>query len=768
MNLADWLVPLAVSLPFLLALPAVYLGKAMKAGAGRVLALAFVPALALLVFAPQAIDGEPVLVNLNWVPAINLSLSFSLDGFSILFALIVAGIGLLVMFYAAAYLGKGERTGRFYAYLLLFGGAMLGLVLTDNLVALFVFWEMTSICSFLLIGFWDSRKASQDGALKALLVTYLGGMALMAAMILTGINAETWSLSAIDFVQLQESAAFPWIVGLLLLAAFTKSAQLPFHLWLPTAMEAPTPVSAYLHSATMVKAGIILMAKFNPLFAGTVFGDITMYVGLVTMLFGGWLALRQTDLKALLAYSTVSQLGLLTALLGAGDTFGATVHLVNHAVFKAALFMVVGIIDHQTGSRDLRVLSGLGRVLPWSAAIAVIAGISMAGVPPMGGFISKELFIGQMLEQGNIALAIAVVGSAFTFAYTLRFSRVFFGPLSLPREEDFKPAGMNLVAPAIPLALLVFLFGIFPWEDTLASFFTRLAQPFFGYDLHPLTLWHGFTPALYLSIGGWIGGSLIYAFGSHVRRLQAAITPRWNANTVYYGLVRGLVELAEWVTRATQGANFATHLRLILITTALIGLSLGTRYLPTEFTALSPSMWIAVTLTVVGTVGMITARSRITILVFMSAIGLGTTLLYVLFRAPDLALTQLLIETVTIILFLSGFRFLPRLKRYRRPAIVGGADALIGAGVGLAVAVMLLAVQTPVAERLKDFYLSFSKSVAGGDNVVNVMLVDFRGFDTMGEITVLVIVAVSIYALLRLRTRPPGEPEAKSLEEENQ
>ncbi len=596
-----------------------------------------------------------------------------------------------------------------------------------------------------------------------------GDMILKEAIpILPDDTGGTWMLSELDFALLRESAAFPWIAGLLLVAAFTKSAQIPFHLWLPTAMEAPTPVSAYLHSATMVKAGIILMAKFNPLFAGNIFGDVTMYVGLVTMLFGGWLAMRQTDLKALLAYSTISQLGLLTALLGAGDTFGATVHLINHAVFKAALFMVVGIMDHQTGSRDLRVLSGLGRVLPVTAVIGVIAAISMAGVPPMGGFISKELFIGNMLEQGNIALMIAVIGSAFTFAYTLRFSRVFFGKLRLPRPDEFKRATASLVGPAVPLALAVVLFGIFPWEDTVASFFARLAQPFFGYELIPLTVWHGWTPALYLSIGGWVGGSILYLFSEPVRRFQAAITPRWNANTVYYALVRGLVELAERFTRLTQGASFATHLRFILAGAAAVGLVLGTSYLNIDLSVIPPSMYVGIVFILVGTFGMILALSRITILVFMSAIGFGTTLLYVMFRAPDLALTQLLIETVTVILFLSGFRFLPRLKRYSRPLPVAGLDAALGAGVGLSIALLLLAVQTPIADRIQDFYLTFSKTIAGGDNVVNVMLVDFRSFDTLGEITVLTIVAVSIYALLRLRTRPAGAPETKSLEEENE
>lgn len=768
MSAADWLLPMAVALPFLLAVPAIYLGIALKAAAGRILAFAFLPALLLISFAPQALEGQPVSGTWSWVAGLGLELSFRLDGFSLVLAMIVAGIGFLVMYYAASYLGRGERSGRFYSYLLLFGGAMLGLVLTDNLIALFAFWEVTSICSFLLIGFWDSRKASQDGALKALLVTAFGGLGLMAAVILTGISAGTWTMSAIDYQQLLASPEFPWIAGLLLLAAFTKSAQLPFHLWLPTAMEAPTPVSAYLHSATMVKAGVIIMAKFNPLLAGTVFGDVTMYVGLATMLFAGWLALRQTDLKALLAYSTVSQLGLLTALLGSGDTFTALVHLINHAVFKAALFMVVGVIDHQTGSRDVRVLSGLGRLLPATAIMAVIAGISMAGVPPMGGFISKELFLGTMVDNGTLTMVVAVIGSAFTFAYTCRFLRVFFGPVQLPDRQEFKSPKASLVLPVVPLVLAAVAFGVVPWQDTVASFFTRLAQPFFGYELHALTLWHGWTLPLYLSIGSWLAGLLLFVFSVQVKQVQAALTPRWNANTVYYALVRGLVELAERFTRATQGASFATHLRLILVPVAVIGLLVGSAWLPVDISAVPAPLAIALVLSAVGAFGMVSARSRITILVFMSMIGLGTTLIYVIYRAPDLALTQLLIETVTIILFLSGFRFLPLLKRYSRPGVVAGFDAVIGIGVGLSVALLLLAVQTPVADRLKDFYLTFSKSLAGGDNVVNVMLVDFRGFDTMGEITVLTVVAVAIYALLRLRAKPPGTPETKSLEEERQ
>ncbi len=760
------LLPLAIFLPFLLAVPASTLGLALKARAGRWLAIAFVPALLLPVFhARDALAGNPFSMSIDWVPALGLDLAFRLDGYSLVLALIVAGIGFLVMFYASSYLGKGERHGRFYTYLLLFGGAMLGLVLTDNLIAFFAFWEMTSLMSFLLIGFWDSRKASQEGAVKALIVTAFGGLALLAGVALLGIETGTWTISQIDWAQVVASDRFVPIASLLLLAAFTKSAQLPFHLWLPTAMEAPTPVSAYLHSATMVKAGVILMAKFNLVFAGTALGDVMLYVGLLTMFFGSWLALRQTDLKALLAYSTISQLGLLTALLGTGDNFAATAHLVNHAVFKAALFMVVGVVDHQTGSRDIRQLSGLVRVLPVTAWLAVPAALSMAGLPPFGGFISKELFYENALLQGSLPTFIAVAGSVLTFAYCLRFLRPFFGRLALPKPEDFEPAKPSIIVPFAPLSLLVVLFGLVPFQDTIASWFTRLAQPYFGYELHSLTLWHGFNQALQLSILTWILGTVVFILSRQVRSLQTLVTPRWNANTIYHSLMRGLVTSAEWVTRVTQGASFATHLRLILGAAVAVGVFAGVDFLPAELTPLNLASWTTVIIMLVGAAGIIAARSRITMLIFMGLIGYGSTMLYLQFRAPDLALTQLLIETVTIILFLSGFRFLPRMRSYSRPPSLAGLDAIIGLGVGLTIATLLLSVQSPVFDRISDFYLMNSKTLAGGDNVVNVILVDFRGFDTMGEISVLAVVAVSIYALLRLRARPPGAPETKSMEE---
>lgn len=474
---AELLLIAAVFVPLLAAIPAVWLGLKLRARAGRLLAFAFTPALLLAALVPQAKLGQPVEASLNWVSGLNLNLLLRADGFSLVFALLVSGIGFLVMFYAASYLGRDERAGRFYSWLLLFGGAMLGLVLTDNLIALFGFWELTSITSFLLIGFWDSRKASQDGAVKAFLITALGGLALLSSVVLLGLAGDSWRISQLDWTAVQASPLFPAAVVLLLLAAFTKSAQLPFHLWLPTAMEAPTPVSAYLHSATMVKGGVLLLAKFGPLFYGTVFSDLTLYVGLLTMFWGAYLALRQTDLKALLAYSTVSQLGLLVALYGSGATFAATAHLVNHAAFKAALFMIVGIIDHQLGSRDIRKLSGLRRILPFSFILAIPAALSMAGLPPFGGFISKELLFEAMLQHGPAATTVAVLAAIMTFAYSIRFLKVFFGPLRIDGIENPVRAPLPLALPVLPLALATVLFGVFPWHNTLASFFTDLARP---------------------------------------------------------------------------------------------------------------------------------------------------------------------------------------------------------------------------------------------------------------------------------------------------
>ena len=627
---------------------------------------------------------------------------------------------------------------------------------------------------------------------------------------------------------MRASPYFNAIVITALLAALTKSAQLPFHLWLPTAMEAPTPVSAYLHSATMVKAGVILVAKFGFLFVGTGFSTFLLYLGLATMFWCSYLAIRQDDLKALLAYSTVSQLGILMALYGAGHSFAATAHLVNHAAFKAALFMVVGIVDHETGSRDITKLSGLRRKLPFAFMIALPAALSMAGLPIFGGFISKELFYEEMLGEGLLPIMIAVTGSVMTFAYSLRFLKVFFGKYRCERPNVHE-APLPLWLPAAPLALAVIAFGLLPLNGgnpltstTVASWFTDLAAPTFAFEKaeglahesqhdeqiagdaeghgeaageqaaghaeadhsetghsntgysntgrnetghnetehseNSLHLWHGVTAALILSFITWLAGTVLHIFRDPFNRLQVALTPGWNVNTIYYWLISGLERLSTFITKRTQGASFATHLRLIFAAVALVGASVGWRYWPSSLSPVPLEFWVAA-FTIVGSViGVLQSRSRLSSIIFAGLSGFASVVIFVLMAAPDLALTQLLIETVTVILFLSVFRFLPRLRRYSRSRVQGAADGVLAAGVGMTVFTTLLAVQTPVAERIQNFFLEYAKSVGGGNNVVNVILVDFRGYDTMGEITVLAVVAVSVYALLKVAVVRPPKP----------
>jgi multicomponent Na+:H+ antiporter subunit A len=742
---------LAVLLPLFAAALAPFVGRILRRWSGWLLAFAFSPGIGLLTLAPNARRSDPVEVAVSWVPGIDLELAFRADGFSLVLALLVSTIGFLILIYSASYLRSSERHGRFYSYMLLFGSSMLGLVLADNLVALLVFWELTSISSFLLIGFWGARKPSQDGAMKALVVTIIGGLALLAAVALISIAGDNSRLSEIDAEAFRSSSVFVPVMVLVLLAAFSKSAQVPFHLWLPTAMEAPTPVSAYLHSATMVKAGVVLIAKLGFLFHGTEFSTIVLFFGLATLLWGGYLAMRQDDLKALLAYSTVSQLGLMMALYGSGHTFAATVHLVNHAAFKAALFMVVGIIDHATGSRSISGLSGLARKLPITTALAIPCVLSMAALPPLGGFISKELFFEGILLEGLLPTIIAVVGSILTFAYSFRFLSVFFGSLQCPNPKvsEAKPL---FWLPVLPLVGATIAFGFVPWQDTSAGWFAVLAAPAFGYSTQPLTLWHGMTHALALSVLTWFVGLGLFVARDSFRRLQTALTPKWNANTIYYGLIAKVEQLANWVTLSTQGATFTTHLRLIWIGVVLIGTLNIWRYQPKVSGGISLEIWMVAILVLGGVVGVLFARTRLSAIIFAALVGFGATLVFVVLRAPDLALTQLLIETVTVILFLSVFRHLPPLTRYDRSKMLAGFDALIALGVAATVFTGLVAVQSPIGPRIGDFFLQNSKLLAGGKNVVNVILVDFRGYDTLGEITVLGIVAVTVVGLLSLRT----------------
>lgn len=756
---------LAVFLPFALALLCAALGPRLGRRTGYLAAAAFLPALLLI---PRLLTQPVTAVSesLNWVPEFGLNLTFRGDGFSLLFAALIGVIGTLATLYSVAYLSASEKFGRFYPYLLLFGGSMLGLVLSDNLIALFGFWEMTSVTSFLLIGLWHTRSAARDGAIKAFLVSAFGGLGLLAAVAMLSIAGGSTNLSELNLGAVRESPLFVPALLLTLLAAFTKSAQLPFHLWLPTAMEAPTPISAFLHSATMVKAGVMLVAKFGLIFGtSALWSGIIVPLGLLTMIWGSWLALRQTDLKALLAYSTVSQLGLLMSLYGLADEsgrFAATAHLLNHAAFKAALFFVVGIVDHETGTRQIPFLQNLRFKLPVTFAIALVATLSMAGLPPLGGFISKELFYENMLHAGWPFITVAVLGSALTLAYCARLLSIFFnsriGLTPTQRElrqervkEEIHEAPLGLTLPAAVLALGALLFGLWPHSAETLTRAAQTALHFEEYKGH-LMLWHGVTPALLLTLLTWLLGSLVVWQSHRFADWQGRLTPIWNANTVYYTLVQGLNNTASLLITRTQGLALPDQMRMSLLAAGLMG-GYAVWRAPQVFHSIGnlPLAIVPIAVLLVGgAVGVLLARNRLTAVVVTGLTGFGSAASFLAFRAPDLALTQLLVEGVTVILFLLAFRYLPNARDLPRTRGRLLLDGLLAAGAGVGVTLLVLSSLRFLAPPISPWYLVNAYEGGGGKNAVNVLLVDFRGFDTLGEGLVVAMVALAVSSLVRL------------------
>lgn len=773
---------LAVVLPFVMALVCALTAPRLGRWTGLVAALGFVPALALIVPLLGMPGAAPASEVIRWVPEIDLDLRFRGDGFSLLFAVLIGVIGTLATLYSVSYLSASEKFGRFYPYLLAFGGSMLGLVLSDNLPLLFMFWEMTSVTSFLLIGLWHTRGAARDGAVKAFLVSALGGLGLLAAVAMLSIAGGTTTLSQLDLAAVRASPLFVPALLCTVLAAATKSAQLPFHLWLPTAMEAPTPISAFLHSATMVKAGVLLVAKFGLIFGvSALWSGLLVPLGLATLAWGSWLALRQTDLKALLAYSTVSQLGLLMSLYGLASEegrFAATAHLLNHAAFKAALFLVVGIIDHETGTREIPFLHNLRQSLPITFSIALLATLSMAGLPPLGGFISKELFYEAMLHHGPAYMAVAVLGSILTFAYCGRLLSIFFPPRqALTAEmEAFRTkavkahiheAGPALYLPPLLLVGAALLFGVVPAS---AEWLTRTAAnslDFMAYKEH-LALWHGVNTALLLSVLTWVVGSLLIWRAAPMAQLQSKLTPQWNANTVYYRLTDGLRSLSSQFIAHTQGLALPDQMRVMLLAAGLMaGYALWRA--PQVFHSVG-SLPLAIVpigvLLVAGAVGVLLSRNRLTAVVVMGLTGFGSAAAFLAFRAPDLALTQLLVEAVTVILFLLAFRYLPGIRDLPRTRGRLLLDALLAAAAGVGATLLTLSSLRFLAPPISPYYLVNSYAGGGGKNAVNVLLVDFRGFDTLGEGLVVGMVALAVVSLVRVgkkglpkATEPTENPE---------
>ena len=710
--------------------------------------------------------GEIPTFHLAWVPLLGLDFSLWLDPLALLFAGLILGIGLLVVIYAQGYLGKEESTARFLSFLMLFQGAMVGIALSSNVLLMLVFWELTSLSSFLLIGFWRDRADARQGARMALTITGGGGLVLIAGMVLLGKVAGSYDLATIlarsEIVQ--ASPLYPAILILILLGAFTKSAQFPFHFWLPHAMAAPTPVSAYLHSATRVKAGVFLLARLWPVLAGTDlwFGIVTS-VGLATMLFGAAVALFRHDLKAILAYSTISQLGLMVMLLGFGTAAAvaaAVFHILNHAAFKAALFMHAGIVDHETGTRDIRRLGGLAAIMPLTATLGVLAAAAMAGLPPLGGFISKEMMLEQSAQtvvagRHLLVPVLATVAAMLSAAYSLRyvialhFGRRRTGDVAAPHDP-----GATLLLPPALLGGAAFALGLLPMAiaGRMVAAATAAVTGGPAPDLH-LALWHGVNPALLMSIG-----AVVVAIGllTAYRRIGPAVAhlPALDAKRMFDGAIGAAVDGLRYLSAILHAASLQRYLFVLFTVALALGSEAAFRFsVAAGMAATTPASWAAVvawSALVMATAAVVAVdRRRFLALIFISVIGLVMALAFIHLSAPDLALTQIAVEVVTILLLLLALHLLPgtppRLSGMPRRARDSAIAVAGGSGAGwLAWAVMT----RPVREGVSRFHWDNSYSGGGGTNVVNVTLVDFRAFDTLGEIIVLGIAGLAIFALL--------------------
>lgn len=759
-------------LPFLGALaPALAIRAGRNACALATLAVSGTSLVMLLQLAPRVLAGEVVHWRLEWFPGLGLNANFFLDPLGLMFAGMILGIGILVIVYARFYLAKTDPMGRFFAFLLLFQGAMLGIVLSDNVLLLLIFWELTSLSSFLLIGYWGHLPEGRQGARMALAVTGTGGLSLIAGLLILGNIAGSYDLSVIlaSGAAIQASPLYLPALLLILGGCFTKSAQFPFHFWLPHAMAAPTPVSAYLHSATMVKAGVFLLARLWPALAGTeAWFFLVGGVGLVTMVFAAVVALFKDDLKGLLAYSTVSHLGMLTFLFGLGTPAAAVAgvfHIINHACFKAALFMNAGIVDHEAGTRDIRKLGGLVTLMPIAATLAVFAAAGMAGLPPMNGFISKEMMLEEATHTAVFGLpwlvpALAAIGALFSAAYAYRYViGVYFGkkPESYPHKPHDAPLGMW--APSALLVGLVIAIGLFPHliagdlVNSVAGAVTGGAAK----EKH-LALWHGFNLPLLLSVIAIAGGAAALALYGGLDRLWRA-SPFPQAKTVFDGLVEVTVRGARRASDGLHTGSLQRYLAVILASAVALGLAgyfsaehvAGARP-PLPANGVTLAAWALLVAAAASVV--VWHRHRYISLIFISVIGLIISLGFVYLSAPDLALTQISVEVVTILLMLLALNLMPKRTPLESSAprrIRDGVLATLGGvGMGLATWVLLRREGPP---SISDYHWENSYSGGGGTNVVNVILVDFRGFDTFGEIIVLGIAALTIFALLETADR---------------
>lgn len=744
-----------------------------------------------LSYIQPTMSGQFTEQSAAWMPQIGMNFDVYVDGLGLLFSILITGIGSLVVLYSISYLSQSEQLGHFYCYLLMFMSAMLGVVLSDNLLVLYFFWELTSFSSFLLISFWRHKDKSLYGAMKSMMITVFGGLSLLGGFILLYLASGTWRIrDIIEIVdQIQTSPIFLLAMIFVIIGAMTKSAQFPFYIWLPDAMEAPTPVSAYLHSATMVKAGIYLIARLTPIFAvsqGWIWA-VTAF-GLVTLFWGSLNATKQQDLKGILAFSTVSQLGMIMSMLGIGAVSyhfqgdesqlylaaysAAIFHLINHATFKGALFMITGAVDHATGTRDIRKLGGLMTIMPISFTLSIITSLSMAGVPPFNGFLSKEAFIESMIEVthasvfslntvGLLIPIVAIVGSIFTFVYSFKFIvEIFLGdhkPDALPNKAHEASILMN-ISPTI-LAILVISIGLFP---SIVS--APLVEPAVKSIANTnevsasFHLWHGFTPAFIATLVIYAVGAVLILTAKRWVPILRSIPNALTLNHWYNQTGRYTPYYATQITR-TYMTGFNRN-NLVIIFFMMIVLTFVTLiFVPftVDFMKVSPIRlyeFVSVITITIAAIMIIFARSRLFSIIMLSAVGYSMAIFFIFFNAPDLALTQFVVETISTALFLLCFYHLPNMSRYNESVRYRVVNAIISIGVGAVVIVLgLIAYGNRHFESISEFYKAHVYDLAEGKNMVNVILVDFRGTDTLFESSVLGIAGMGIYTLIKLRAK---------------
>ena len=751
-----------------------------------VLPVPFVIVSYLFTLIPTVKSGSNIYYTLNFMPKIGMNFDVYIDGLGLLFAILISGIGTLVVLYSIGYLSKDEKLGNFYVYLLMFMAAMLGVVTIDNVLMLYMFWELTSISSFLLIAFWTTKERSTYGAQKSMLITMFGGFMMLGGFILLSIITETFSIR--EMIASSDVIASSGVgviaLVLILLGAFTKSAQFPFYIWLPDAMEAPTPVSAYLHSATMVKAGLYLVARFTPVFMWSLtWVNTILIIGLITLAWASFNAVVKDDMKAVLAFSTVSQLGLIMSLLGLGAlavtagfneeiftvaVIAAVFHIINHATFKGALFMVTGIVDHQTGTRSIKRLGALMTIMPISFTITLITAFSMAGLPPFNGFLSKEMFLEAMFEisQSNITILstisvlfplLAILGSIFTFVYSMKLIfGVFTGEsFDTPKEPSEAPMLM-LISPVI-LASLVVIIGLFPniLSNTIISPAASAILDRQNFVDVSISFWYGVTPALLSTILIVLVGALLYYFRESWMFIYDYIKERFTLNNFYDQSLVNSTKYSNKVTNTLSTGFLRTYLLYIfgfltifsIVTMFRTGLNLSL----TDLAPIGIQEVILIVVILVSLGIIMITKSRMVSIIMLGAVGFSMALFFVFFRAPDLALTQLAIETVTTTLFLVCFYHLPKVSKLPETRQFKLTNFIVAVMVGaVSILIGLSAYSHRIFESISEYHIEHVYDLAAGKNMVNVILVDFRGYDTVFETVVFAIAGIGIYILMRM------------------